>query len=339
MRYNAKPIGYQHFPAYRPGGEGGATPGSYFIIDIILPTDRAVITVIGIGDSVKVNDTIYPLINGKAEIYNLPSGVYTIQIGDDKRTINWTNPGWPKTSLVVEFDGGSVVEVPNYVVTSGAQIKTQYPTAKRIWSAGELSDSVTDLSNAFKSMSNLEYADMTSWDTSAVTNMYEIFYNCQQATFIDVSNWNTSSVTNMYALFGYCAILPFIDVSNWDTSSVTIMTSMFVRCNIITSIDVSNWDTSAVTNMTNMFNNCGRLTSISNWKSNTINVSLSTAESQLDFSSVMTLLNACSETPVSGATMTFNSSIYAGFSDEQKAIIQSVKTPLVEAGWTITNLG
>ena len=50
-----------------------------------------------------------------------------------------------------------------------------------------------------------EYLDLTSFDTSNVTNMAQMFWLCEKLTKITVSNkWVIGSSTNIVAMFGEC---------------------------------------------------------------------------------------------------------------------------------------
>ena len=50
-----------------------------------------------------------------------------------------------------------------------------------------------------------EYLDLTSFDTSNVTNMAQMFWLCEKLTKITVSNkWVIGSSTNIVVMFGEC---------------------------------------------------------------------------------------------------------------------------------------
>ena len=63
---------------------------------------------------------------------------------------------------------------------------------------------------------NLQYGDITNWDTSEVTDMSSLFYNKRKFN-ANISHWNTSNVTNMSYMF--CDALFNQDIRNLNKFS------------------------------------------------------------------------------------------------------------------------
>jgi surface protein len=129
-----------------------------------------------------------------------------------------------------------------------------------------------DSSYVFSGLENVEYIDLSLFDTSNVTKMVGMFGGLSNLTNLDVSNFNTSSVTNMYGMFSGLSSLTNLDVSDFDTTNVTDMTAMFYGMSRLTSLDLSNFDTSNVTSMFSLFANCEGLASLDVSSFNTSNV-------------------------------------------------------------------
>ena len=72
----------------------------------------------------------------------------------------------------------------------------------------------------FNTCSELEYLDLSNFNTSNVTNMEFMFNECYKLKEIKgLNNFNTSKVTNMSLMFRYCSKLEYIDLSNFNTSN------------------------------------------------------------------------------------------------------------------------
>ena len=83
----------------------------------------------------------------------------------------------------------------------------------------------------FQLCGELEYIDLSNFDTSKVTDMSYMFNECLKLKEIKgINNFNTINVTNMKTMFQYCNELEYIDLSNFDTSKVTDMSWMFNQC-------------------------------------------------------------------------------------------------------------
>ena len=120
---------------------------------------------------------------------------------------------------------------------------------------------VTDMEGMFQLCSELEYLDLTNFDTSNVTSMSCMFAGCNKLKKIKgINNFKTNNVINMEAMFQLCSELEYLDLSNFDTSNVTNMAFMFNKCiklKLITGLN--KFITNQVVNMKLMFNECNEL--------------------------------------------------------------------------------
>ena len=85
--------------------------------------------------------------------------------------------------------------------------------------------------------------------------MAGMFAECYELEFLDLSNFNTAKVTNMEWMFNKCHKLKQIKgINNFNTTKVTNMNAMFQECYELEYLDLSNFNTANVTNMGLMFN-------------------------------------------------------------------------------------
>ena len=126
-----------------------------------------------------------------------------------------------------------------------------------------------DSSYVFSNFTNVNYIDLSNFDTSNVTDMSDMFSMTgnpvSRLEIVGLDNFDTSNVTNMGRMFfktGYNATTWDIgDISNWDTSKVNNMSSMFNSAGYNATTfnigNINNWDTSNVISMSSMFNSVG----------------------------------------------------------------------------------
>lgn len=79
--------------------------------------------------------------------------------------------------------------------------------------------------------------DVRFRSTSSLTNLSHAFETCTQVEQIDVSGIDISNVKTLEYTFGYCRKLKNIDLSNWNTSKVTNFHCMFYDCRVLERID------------------------------------------------------------------------------------------------------
>ena len=83
----------------------------------------------------------------------------------------------------------------------------------------------------FQQCNELEYLDLSNFDTSNVKEMRLMFNECHKLKEIKGINiLNTENVTNMMGMFLECKVLEYLDLSNFDTSNVKYMNCMFNEC-------------------------------------------------------------------------------------------------------------
>ena len=93
--------------------------------------------------------------------------------------------------------------------------------------------------------------------------MNAMFQKCNDLEYLELSNFNTSNVTDMGCMFNLCHNLKEIKgINNFNTPNVTNMNSMFQECKKLNYLDLSNFNTSNVADMGWMFNLCHKLKEI-----------------------------------------------------------------------------
>ena len=89
--------------------------------------------------------------------------------------------------------------------------------------------------------------------------MRAMFQECYELEYLDLTNFNTSNVTKMNHMFNECKKLKEIKgINKFITNKVTNMKAMFQECHELEYLDLTNFDTSNVTDMRWMFNKIGR---------------------------------------------------------------------------------
>ena len=78
---------------------------------------------------------------------------------------------------------------------------------------------------------------------STITNMFGMFYDCRELEYIDLSIFDTSKVTNMNFMFHNCHKLKKIKgIENFNTEQVINMGRMFFGCRELEFLDLSSFD-------------------------------------------------------------------------------------------------
>ena len=142
----------------------------------------------------------------------------------------------------------------------------------------------------FQLCNELEYLDLSNFNTSSVTNMGWMFNECYKLKATKgLNNFNMKKVINIKAMFQKCEELEYLEMprcyienvtdmegtfagcfklkeikvlNNFYTSKVTNMRIMFQLCNELEYLDLSNFNTSNVINMEGMFAGCFKLKEI-----------------------------------------------------------------------------
>ena len=69
----------------------------------------------------------------------------------------------------------------------------------------------------------LEYLDLSNFNTSHVTDMSGMFLGCNKLKQIKgINNFITINVENLFAMFHQCGNLEYLDLSKFNTSKVKI---------------------------------------------------------------------------------------------------------------------
>ena len=111
----------------------------------------------------------------------------------------------------------------------------------------------------FGNCKNLEYIDLTNFNTNNAILMEGMFYYCSKLTSINLSKFNTLSSTTMKHLFNGCYNVTILDLESFKTDNVEDMSFMFCNCTSLNSLVISNFKTLNVINMESMFENCENL--------------------------------------------------------------------------------
>ena len=117
----------------------------------------------------------------------------------------------------------------------------------------------------FQECNELEYLDLSNFNTSNVIEMGWMFNECLKLKEIKgIYNFNTSKVVNMNSMFQECYELEYLDLSNFDTSNVTSMEAMFNQCNKLKEIKgINNFVLDKVKNKKIIFDGCNNLKDLS----------------------------------------------------------------------------
>ena len=91
---------------------------------------------------------------------------------------------------------------------------------------------------------------INKFNTIQVTNMIAIFQECKELEYLDLSNFDTSKVNDMGRMFNLCQKLKEIKgINKFNTNQVINMTMMFNECKELEYLDLSNFGTSKVIDM------------------------------------------------------------------------------------------
>lgn len=102
---------------------------------------------------------------------------------------------------------------------------------------------------------------------SNITNFDELFTGCVEIEYIDLSEFDTSKVVSMERMFDYCVGVSKIDVSGFDTTNVKNMRCMFSNCWELQEVNFGNNFTTRNTDcLWWMFKNCNRLRNVAGLK-------------------------------------------------------------------------
>ena len=120
---------------------------------------------------------------------------------------------------------------------------------------------VTDMSFMFNQCHKLkEIKGINQFITKKVTNMRTMFQKCYEIEYLDLTNFNTSNVSKMNHMFCECHKLKEIKgINKFITNKVISMRTMFQKCYELQYLDLTNFNTFNVTDMSFMFFGCNKL--------------------------------------------------------------------------------
>ena len=94
-----------------------------------------------------------------------------------------------------------------------------------------------DISGMFNKCTELEYLDLSNFNTSNVITMNCLFQECYKLKNIrGIEKFITKKVTDMSCMFNKCYELEYLDLSNFETSNVIKMKGMLSECNKLKEI-------------------------------------------------------------------------------------------------------
>ena len=94
----------------------------------------------------------------------------------------------------------------------------------------------------FYNCKNLQFLNLSSFNTEQVKRFENIFDNCLELTSLDLSNFNTDNAINMENMFRNCIKLTYLDISHFNTLSVNNMSSMFYGCFNLEYLNIKNFE-------------------------------------------------------------------------------------------------
>ena len=193
----------------------------------------------------------------------------------------------------------------------------------------------TDCASMFYDCSSATSFNLSNWNVSSVTTMLYMFYDCSSATSFNLSNWNVSSVTNMSYMFSNCSLATEIDLTGWVTTSLTSANYMYQNCSLLMTLPYMVVSSTTSDSLYQIVKNCNALQHITS--SGTIRNNIAFLESPLTASSVLIVLNAL-DLNVSGKQVVFKTGLYATYTADEKAAIDTARNAAVAAGWTVVNM-
>lgn len=181
----------------------------------------------------------------------------------------------PTSLTSAYYDGGLSLEYLDMSTCSFVEVTNMQHFAYNqgnltyIYLPNDLSSKCTTLENAFRNVYNVQYLDLSEWDTSGVTNFSRCFDTCRALIEIKgIEDFDFTSAINLSYMFNNCYVLQEIDTSDWVIgSSVTNLACIFYGCYSIKSLSVNTWNVTNVTNLNGAFGACSVLKEldISNW--------------------------------------------------------------------------
>ena len=214
-------------------------------------------------------------------------GDYIVSTWGDTLTVNSYNSSNTFRANVARENFEKIITVDYLDIPSSAidswDCSAQYRNSVMCWYTDKDNDGKYELyigqiggvnanpnsSYAFYRFQNVEYIDLSNYNTSKTTNMSYMFndtgHYANNMKIVGLDDFDTSKVTNMTRMFFQFATnaqtVNIGDLSSWDTSKVTDMSWVFATfgssASTINIGYVANWDTSAAETMRYMFQQAG----------------------------------------------------------------------------------
>lgn len=195
--------------------------------------------------------------------------------------------------------------------------------------------SVTTCNQMFAYCKALTLVEIKNLALPLCTDCAQMFYSCSFATGFNLSNWNVSSVTTMASMFNGCSSATEIDLTGWVTTSLTSANYMYQNCSLLMTLPYMVVSSTTSDSLYQIVKNCHALQHITS--SGTIRNNIAFLESPLTASSVLIVLNAL-DLNVSGKQVAFKTGLYATYTADEKAAIDTARNAAVAAGWTVVNM-
>jgi hypothetical protein len=200
---------------------------------------------------------------------------------------------------------------------------------------------------------HLKHIALNGWDTTNNTSINHMFYNAYNIKSIpwfdtgnvidfswafrgcrlvkDFPRFNTSNGINFSSMLRGCHAITSMCLI--DTTKAQWLDSMFAENENLESLAIPRIPANAVTDF--MLHNCISLTTIT--LSEIISNSLDMSSCPLTADSVLIVLNAL-DLNVSGKQVAFKTGLYATYTADEKAAIDTARNAAVAAGWTVVNM-
>ena len=127
---------------------------------------------------------------------------------------------------------------------------------------------LNDLLGVFFKLYNMEYVDISGWDTSNVRDMDAMFSQCKNLkNIIGIENLDVLKLKRANFMFDSCENLVELDLTNWNPKLLQKTRYMFYGCSNLKIIkNIENWQLPNIMDVSYMFYNCAKLdVDLSNW--------------------------------------------------------------------------
>jgi surface protein len=192
---------------------------------------------------------------------------------------------------------------------------------------------LTNIYFIFSECSNLNDANIISWNTINITNMDGAFSSTPFNQ--NISSWNVSNVTSMVSMFQSNNAFDQ-PIGTWNVSNVTTFQQMFLLSNFNQSIN--NWNISNCTNLSRMFEICTTFNQdLNNWNTANVTTLENTFLNSTNFDGNVTTWNVANVTTLQ-STFTGCSVFNQDLSSWNISNVTNMDNMLSSSNLSITNL-